>query len=79
MIHRTVPRAEDGWPDRRGRRWAAPLSERARTALASGGGHLHGLEAGEPRARRCEAMAAEVTADRPLRVEAGHGRRSGNG
>jgi hypothetical protein len=42
----------DYWPQ-----VGRPLSERARSAEASGGGHLHGPEDSEPRAWMCEAIA----------------------
>lgn len=55
----------DYWPQVGG-----PLSERARTAIVAGGGHLHGPEDSEPAAWMCEAIAVEAAADRPLRVRA---------
>ncbi|MFF3920413.1 hypothetical protein ACFYZB_44815 [Streptomyces sp. NPDC001852] len=58
-----------GWIDY----WAQvgrPLSERARTAIATGGGHLHGPENSEPSAWTCEAIAVAAAADRPLQVRA---------
>lgn len=55
----------DYWP-----RLGRPLSERARIAVAAGGGHLHGPEDSEPSAWMCEAIAVEAAADRPLRVRA---------
>ncbi|MEV7891231.1 hypothetical protein ACWD3I_43570 [Streptomyces sp. NPDC002817] len=55
----------DYWPQVGG-----PLSERARTAIAAGGGHLHGPEDTEPSAWMCEAIAVAAAADRPLQVRA---------
>ncbi|MFC1407818.1 hypothetical protein ACEZCY_00830 [Streptacidiphilus sp. N1-12] len=55
----------DYWP-----RVGRPLSERARTAIAAGGGHLHGPEDSEPSAWMCEAVAVAAAADRPLQVRA---------
>lgn len=55
----------DYWPHVGG-----PLSERARTAIAAGGGHLHGPEDTEPSAWMCEAIAVAAAADRPLQVRA---------
>ncbi|WP_225448485.1 hypothetical protein [Streptacidiphilus sp. P02-A3a] len=55
----------DYWP-----RVGSPLSERARTAISLGGGHLHDPEDSEPSAWLCEAIVVEAAADRPLRVRA---------
>jgi hypothetical protein len=55
----------DYWPQVGG-----PLSERARAAIAAGGGHLHGPEETEPSAWMCEAIAVAAAADRPLQVRA---------
>ncbi|WP_405994139.1 hypothetical protein [Streptomyces sp. NBC_00986] len=55
----------DHWP-RAGR----PLSERARTAAAVGGGHLHGPENSEPSGWMYEAIAVAAAAGRPLRATA---------
>lgn len=46
------------------------LSERAQSAIAAGGGHLHGPEDSEPSALMCEAIAVAAATDRPLRVRA---------
>lgn len=46
------------------------LSERSRTVVAAGGGHLHGPEDSEPSAWMCEAIAVAAAADRPLQVRA---------
>lgn len=55
----------DYWPQ-----VGRPLSERARTAIATGGGHLHDPEDSEPSAWMCEAIAVAAAADRPLQVRA---------
>ncbi|MFE1961377.1 hypothetical protein [Streptomyces sp. NPDC059479] len=55
----------DYWPQ-----VGRPLSERARKAAVSGGGHLHGSEGSEPRAGTCEAIAVGAAAGRPLPVRA---------
>ncbi|WP_225860351.1 hypothetical protein [Streptomyces triticiradicis] len=55
----------DHWPQ-----VGRPLSERARTAMATGGGHLYGPEDGEPSTWTCEAIAVAAAADRPLQVRA---------
>lgn len=55
----------DYWPHVGG-----PLSERARAAIAVGGGHLHGPDGTEPSAWMCEAIAVPAAADRPLQVRA---------
>ncbi|WP_063649533.1 hypothetical protein [Streptomyces sp. CC0208] len=55
----------DYWPQVGG-----PLSERARAAIAGGGGHLHGPEDTEPSAWMCEAIAVAAAADQPLQVRA---------
>jgi hypothetical protein len=55
----------DYWPQ-----VGEPLSERARAAIAGGGGHLHGPEGTEPAAWMCEASAVAAAADRPLQVRA---------
>ncbi|MEU9059681.1 hypothetical protein AB0D13_12630 [Streptomyces sp. NPDC048430] len=44
----------DYWPQ-----VGRPLSERARSAIAAGGGHLHGREESEPSAWMCEAIASQ--------------------
>ncbi|MEV0122658.1 hypothetical protein AB0I16_14110 [Streptomyces sp. NPDC050703] len=53
----------DFWPHA-----GRPLSERARTVIATGGGHLHSPEEGEPSTWMCEAIAVAAAPDCPLRV-----------
>src|SRR5712691_9472177 len=50
----------DYWPQ-----IGRPLSERARTAIAAGGGHLHGPGDSAPSAWMCEAIAVAASADWP--------------
>lgn len=52
-------------------RWAetgVPLSVRAGEVVASGGGHIHGSEGGEPRDGDCEAVAVGAAVGRTLPV-----------